>query len=114
MLILQHAAVDDDVKVLVWTGRGRAFSSGADMSRKKVPPQCKLREDAMTWFKEDAGFTPGPENGDMALKCLTMRFWAFPKPSIAAINGLAGNWTTRYQSENTWMRVACLFRRHVV
>ena len=32
-----------------------------------------------------AGFS----NNDGALKCLTIRFWDFPKPSICAVNGLA-------------------------
>ena len=41
----------------------------------------------MDWYRSK-GFTPGfPE--DIALKCLTLRFWDFKKPSIVAVNGLA-------------------------
>merc|ERR1711988_749053 len=38
------------------------------------------------------GIHPGasvPGYADPALKCLTLEFWDFPKPSICAVNGLA-------------------------
>jgi enoyl-CoA hydratase/carnithine racemase len=88
MLLLQHFEHDDNVKVVVWTGHGRAFSSGADLSAKA--PLCQLPEEAMEWFrtKSDPIFEPGYPT-DMGLKGLTLRFWDFSKISIVAVNGLA-------------------------
>ena len=88
MLILEHAEREEAVKVVVWTGRGRAFSAGAALGN--VVP-CPLLEDAKEWFRNVAGFRPaGPDGTDIALKCLTKRFWEFPKPTICAVNGMAG------------------------
>jgi enoyl-CoA hydratase/carnithine racemase len=42
----------------------------------------------MAGFKEH-GFDPGAKSGDVALKCLTLAFWDFPKLSVVAVNGLA-------------------------
>jgi enoyl-CoA hydratase/carnithine racemase len=66
---LDQAASDDEVAVCVLTGSGRAFSSGVDMS--------------------EMGRPGGPaELGalfDPLLRCLAR----FPKPLLAAVNGLA-------------------------
>jgi len=89
MLILRHAMVNDAVRALLWTGRGRAFNSGADFSGKAGGPA--LPQNVMDWFIKQ-GYSPGfssPEAPDTALKCLTLAFWDFAKPSVIAINGLA-------------------------
>ena len=89
-LILRHVERDSRVNIVVWTGRGRAFSSGADLSGRAPPPN--LPEEVMDWFVENRIFSPGhtdPDRPDMALKCLTLAFWDFTKISIVAVNGLA-------------------------
>jgi len=81
---LQDADEDDEVKVIILTGAGRAFSSGADVttvsavvkpSMGQVPsvePGRRVR------LKPFAGF------GDVALRLRDL-----DKPTIAAINGIA-------------------------
>jgi len=66
---LQTAASDPAVAVCVLTGRGRAFSSGVDMAEMGRPGG-----------KEELG-----EHFDPLLDCLAH----FPKPLVAAVNGLA-------------------------
>ncbi|MGI8511962.1 MAG: enoyl-CoA hydratase/isomerase family protein [Solirubrobacteraceae bacterium] len=74
---LARAAEDDDVKVLVLTGAGPAFSAGFDLTE-----EAEARMDsALPWH--------GILSDDVAM---TMQVWSFPKPTIAAVHGwcLAG------------------------
>ncbi len=71
---LGHAATDEDLRVLILTGKGRGFSAGADLNMFK---------DAYERFRagdEHQGF------GDINVPTA---FIDFPKPIIAAINGPA-------------------------
>ncbi len=74
---LAEVARDDDIKVLLLRGAGRAFSAGYDLS-------------------EEAGSeTAGAERWLDVLSldvAVTMDIWSFPKPSIAVVHGwcLAG------------------------
>jgi enoyl-CoA hydratase len=74
---LQRAAADDEVKVTVLTGAGRAFSAGYDISEEV---EAKI-EGADRWH--------GVLDEDVAI---TMELWSLPKPTIAAVRGwcLAG------------------------
>jgi len=74
---LSRALADDEVKVVVLTGAGRAFSAGFDISEEV---ESKI-EGAEAWHElltKDVG--------------LGMTLWSFPKPTIAAVRGwcLAG------------------------
>jgi enoyl-CoA hydratase/carnithine racemase len=67
-----EALADDEIKVVVLTGAGRAFSAGFDIS-----PEAALGiEGAYAWREELA------EDVEV-----TMRLWSFPKPTIAAVRG---------------------------
>jgi len=66
---LDRAEREDEVRVLVVAGAGRAFSAGADISK---PQQRDLRA---LWTR-DARHTERQ-----------MRMWTFPKPMIAVLNG---------------------------
>jgi 2-(1,2-epoxy-1,2-dihydrophenyl)acetyl-CoA isomerase len=73
---LEHHAADSDVRVIVFTGAGRAFSSGADLkaSGELVGPDGKF--DVLTTLRES--YNP-----------LMLRVRTVDKPVIAAVNGPA-------------------------
>lgn len=82
--LLEHMARDDNVRVAVWTGRGtKAFNAGADLRGDPILTIPEhIRENMLA-----RGM--GPVDGDFVLKAQTLAFWDFPKPSIAAVNGMA-------------------------
>ncbi len=71
-IALQRLAVDDHTRVAVITGRGRAFSAGADLSLLNKDLSAVDRERASDEFS-------------LFLQALA----GFPKPLFAAVNGLA-------------------------
>jgi 2-(1,2-epoxy-1,2-dihydrophenyl)acetyl-CoA isomerase len=69
---LKETGEDDDVRVMILTGRGRAFCAGADLNR-------------FVQFQEgDKDHTKKSRFGSIDLP---MAFVQYPKPMIAAVNG---------------------------
>jgi len=99
--VLNHMEEDKSAQVLIITGckEASAFTSGGYYSAKmltSISPEIKKEIDLM----------------DMAQKRLCLKLWDFPKPIIAAINGLAiGAGITLplvgadliYMSEDAWL-----------
>jgi enoyl-CoA hydratase len=74
---MRRATADDEAKIVVLTGAGRAFSAGYDLA------------------EEVAAEVEGADRWHMLLAedvAVTMELWALPKPTIAAVRGwcLAG------------------------
>jgi len=70
---LEEAAQDDDVRVLIFTGAGRAFCSGTDVSGGLTRSFAETLQQSLAGEKNRPGFN----------------FTSFPKPTIAMVNGAA-------------------------
>lgn len=68
---------DDDIKVVIVTGSGRAFCAGADLSSGGDTFDADARDDRASGLQPDGG------------GLLTLRLYDVNKPIIAAINGAA-------------------------
>jgi enoyl-CoA hydratase/carnithine racemase len=73
---LDRADADDEVRVVIITGAGRAFCAGADLERGGETFDWRARE--------DAGAVPRDNGGRF-----TLRVYESMKPVIAAVNGPA-------------------------
>lgn len=89
-IVLEHARRDAAIKVLVWTGAGRAWGSGASIGGNPVvhmpeTARAEYLSRGMSW----EGIEIGKETSRAFWVNLCLAFWDFPKISIAAVNGMA-------------------------
>lgn len=76
---MDQAQQDDDVRVILLKGEGRAFSAGFDLEPEAAPgaAQGLARDQEVAALKQEL-------RNDFDL---IMRFWDSPKPTLAAIHG---------------------------
>ncbi|HXH22884.1 MAG TPA: enoyl-CoA hydratase/isomerase family protein [Dehalococcoidia bacterium] len=80
--VLERGAVQDACKVLVITGEGRGFCSGADLLGGDTP-------DEVAKMAEASGYRRSKEGAIGHWGVLFTALNHFPKPVIAAVNGVA-------------------------
>jgi enoyl-CoA hydratase/carnithine racemase len=76
---IRRADGDDEVRAIIFTGAGRAFCAGADLSKGA---------EAFTKMEQDLEDTGPSESGDSGGK-VSLALYDCKKPTIAAINGPA-------------------------
>ncbi|MEL7156082.1 MAG: enoyl-CoA hydratase/isomerase family protein, partial [Actinomycetota bacterium] len=82
------AAVDDDgVAVVVITGRGRAFSAGQDMTEMLASDGANS-DGANSDGANGDGVSGNGEAAEHQFPSMLERLTTFPKPIVAAVNGL--------------------------
>jgi len=81
--MLEYLKREEKVKVVVWTGAGRAFCAGAAFAKPSSTLDPKLTLGYVSARKAM------PPSIDVVLQRMTRIFLNFPKCSIAAVNGLA-------------------------
>jgi len=87
--VLAHAANDENVWALIWTGAGKVWSAGADFSGAN-PDQMTPKDPRAPWTS--GGYGKGIESliGNYGwVTAFGEAFWGFQKPMIAAMNGAA-------------------------
>ncbi len=77
MQVLDDAEKDDEVRAVIFTGSGKAFCAGADLSSGEDTFDMSARQKKDQNVQRDTGGV------------LTLRLFDFKKPLIAAINGAA-------------------------
>jgi enoyl-CoA hydratase/carnithine racemase len=91
---MTEATADEEVRVIILTGAGRGFCSGADMSGLNQASQGASKSNSLTErlaATQAEAYASGPIKGGLALpQAFSYRhayFPTVPKPIIAALNG---------------------------
>lgn len=85
--VLTQAQMRDDVRVVVFTGSGRAFSAGDDITGRPLPgDERPLMPDIPRGHEDPVGTYEGLRVLSQSLNTAVRRL---DKPTIAAINGIA-------------------------
>ena len=74
---VDYAEITDTVRAIIFTGKGRAFCAGADLSKRGETFDFSKRKDKINGIAPDEG------------GLLTLRLFDCKKPLIAAVNGPA-------------------------
>eukprot|EP01061_Rhynchopus_euleeides_P008264 TRINITY_DN1730_c0_g2_i4.p1 TRINITY_DN1730_c0_g2~~TRINITY_DN1730_c0_g2_i4.p1 ORF type:complete len:297 (+),score=142.11 TRINITY_DN1730_c0_g2_i4:87-977(+) len=85
IFVLEHAKHDANVKAVVFTGAGRAFSAGASL-KPRTGAAVKFPKELQKVYRKKGMWH---EKLDIALKAFTLAHWNCPKILVGAINGLA-------------------------
>jgi len=84
--LLTQAQMDDRVRVVLFTGNGRSFSAGDDITGRPLPPGTPLVPDIFPGHREAIGTYEGLRVLSQTLNSAVRNL---DKLSIAAINGIA-------------------------
>jgi enoyl-CoA hydratase/carnithine racemase len=84
--IIEFADRESDVKIVIWTGAGRAFSAGANFASLGIPKSHALYNSMQAYSKAGKGLRRFP---DVAMKSWLYRMLEFTKISICVVNGIA-------------------------
>jgi enoyl-CoA hydratase/carnithine racemase len=101
MLIYEYLKRNDEVRAVVWTGKGRNFSAGADLTNS----QLSLDPEIVAGYKHAGKGVWDDDEGATNWRSFSMVAYTFPKPSVAAVNGFAIGGATN---------MAFLYHDHVI
>merc|ERR1719379_457302 len=101
MLVYEHLKRDEKVRAVVWTGKGKNFSAGADLKGAGL----SLDREIIAGYKRVGKAVFDDDEGGSNWRSFSMVAYTFPKPSIAAVNGFAIGGATN---------MAFLFHDHVI
>lgn len=101
MLIYEYLKRNDEVRAVVWTGKGRDFSAGADLSNSPL----SIDPEIVSGYRHAGKGVWEDDEGSTNWRSFAWVAFTFPKPSIAAVNGFAIGGATN---------MAFLYHDHVI